>query len=108
MKHTKPDNPNWLPRSLHRDIRRIASRFARDDETQRDLRQTLFGRLLAMPTGRPRRFYLRALRREAFTYWAHCVVDAPFDHCGRPILERQTLPCGGLSDLEALDCRRAA
>ena len=91
-----------------RDIDVIACRLARDESTRDDLRQEMRVCLLSLPAGKPQQFYRAALKRCAFAYWAHAVVDAPSDRCGRPILSRRTRCVGGLAELDRIHQHRAA
>lgn len=97
-----------LTQKLERDIGRIAARVARDASVRADLRQEMRCRLLTLPPGKNRSFYLRALCCHAFTYWERTIIDAPLDPCGRPILERQTIAIGGLRELDHVFRKRAA
>jgi len=86
----------------------IAGELVRDTPGQADLRQEMWCQLLSLPEGRPRRFYLRTLRRLALRYWGRQILDAPLDGHGAPILERQTAPVGGLAELDRIHRRHAA
>ena len=94
--------------AVKRDIDVIACRFAKDETTRQDLRQEMRCHLLTLPPGKGRTFYFRSLSRQAYTYWAHKVLDAPSGPCGRPILERQTVAVGGLAELERIHRRQRA
>ena len=102
---------NGLPAHVTRlrsDVRRIARSVVRDPAGRDDLTQQMLLHLLSLPADRPRRFYLRALRRLAVRHWGRCLVDAPLDHSGQPILERQTVAVGGLRELDSIHRRQAA
>jgi len=94
--------------AIKRDIDVIACRFAKDEVTRQDFRQEMRCHLLTLPPGKGRTFYFRSLARQAYTYWAHKVLDAPSGPCGRPIVERQTVAIGGLRELDHVLRRRAA
>lgn len=90
------------------DIARIAATFAEEPDIREELRQEMYCRLLELPAGRSRGFYLRAVGLHAFNYWARSVLDAPLDRDGWPILTRRTRPVGGLAELDRIHRRRAA
>jgi len=100
-----------LPPALERmarDVTSIAARLAGDNATREDLAQEMFCLLITLPPGRPRRFYLRALNRRAFNYWARRVVDAPMKNTGEVLLGRRMICVGGLRELERIHQRQRA
>ena len=107
MDHVQLENQMRRP-ALKKDIAMIAGELVRDTPGQADLRQEMWCQLLSLPEGRPRRFYLRTLRRVALRYWGRQILDAPLGRCGRPILERQTVPVGGLAELDRIHRQQAA
>jgi hypothetical protein len=93
---------------FRRDVERIAAAVANDEPTRAELRQEMYFRLLTLPVGRPRRFYLRVLGARAFDYWARNIIDAPLGPTGWPDLDRRTVTVGGLTELDLIYRRQAA
>ena len=93
---------------MNDDINMIANALAHDDASRQDLRQEMKCRLLTLPQGRARRFYLHSLRNAALRHWGRKMIDAPLDRAGRPILERRTRAVGGLVELDCIHRRQSA
>ena len=93
--------------SLAKDIDVLAFKISRDRSTKEDLKQEMACCLLALPPGQTRAWYLSRLGDHAKKYFGRSILDAPLGKCGRPILERQTVPVGGLAELDRIHRRQA-
>jgi|GEM_PF-4361726 len=93
---------------VRREIDVIAARLSKDEDARRDLRQEMLCHLLALPAGQAKKFYARSLRRHAALYCARVLLDAPMGSNGWPLLGRQTVPVGGLAELDRIHRRHAA
>jgi len=96
------------PKAIRCSINVIAAELAHDECTRMDLRQEMLIHFMKLPAGKSTRYYERALRNRALTYWARRVLDAPISDAGWPILERQTVCVGGLTELDRLHQSRHA
>jgi len=85
----------------------LALHVSKDPTIQDDLKQEMAARLLTLPSGQTRAWYLSRLGDHARKYLGRCIIDAPLDRSGRAILDRQTVTVGGLAELDRL-WRRAA
>lgn len=93
---------------VRREIDVIAARLSKYEDARLDLRQEMVCHLLALPVGQAKRFYARSLQRHATLYYARVLLDAPMGKNGWPILERKTVPVGGLAELDRIHRRQAA
>jgi hypothetical protein len=94
-------SPAELVERLRPDLDAIAGVLASEAQTRADLAQEMAGRLLQLPSGQTRPWYLRRVRDCAMKYKLRVLLDAPLDPHGRPILERQVRAVGGLRELDA-------
>lgn len=93
---------------LRRDIEVVAVHIARDSATKEELAQEMACRLLSLPPGQTRAWYLSRVGDHARKYWARTIIDAPISHKGYPILERRTVCVGGLRELDRIHRRQRA
>lgn len=100
--------PCALVDRLKKDIEIVAVHIANDPDAKTELQQEMTCRLLSLPPGQTRAWYLSRIGDHARKYYFRRMMDVPLNHRGRPMLERRTVAVGGLAELDRIHRRQAA